>query len=307
MIEWEQNQECEVNEMELRQLEYFLMVSDLASFTRAAERLYVSQPAVTNAVRSLEEELGIQLLARSQRKVTLTAEGKIFYRHIQNIMQGISTTLNEINDLKSHNRGHLTIGVTPLAGITSTSRLLAEFRAAYPNISISIAEHNVGQLLELLHSDKLDFAFVFDLTDQERTRLNILPLACEELMVCCARRHALSRMNSVTLAELTEEPFILMETSCLFRQMLVKHFEEADSMPPVSMETMQVQLLKSLVAENAGISILPESLIGHDGNLSAVPLTPSIYLPTSVVYKADKLLSHAAQAFEEMARKGAQS
>ena len=102
MIEWEQNQECEVNEMELRQLEYFLMVSDLASFTRAAERLYVSQPAVTNAVRSLEEELEIQLLDRSQRKVTLTAEGKIFYRHIQNIMQGISTTLNEINDLKSH-------------------------------------------------------------------------------------------------------------------------------------------------------------------------------------------------------------
>ena len=293
--------------MELRQLEYFLMVSDLASFTRAAERLYVSQPAVTNAVRSLEEELGIQLLDRSQRKVTLTAEGKIFYRHIQNIMQGISTTLNEINDLKSHNRGHLTIGVTPLAGITSTSRLLAEFRAAYPNISISIAEHNVGQLLELLHSDKLDFAFVFDLTEQERTRLNILPLACEELMVCCARRHALSRMNSVTLAELTEEPFILMETSCLFRQMLVKHFEEADSMPPVSMETMQVQLLKSLVAENAGISILPESLIEHDGNLSAVPLTPSIYLHPSVVYKTDKLLSHAAQAFEEMARKGAQS
>ena len=293
--------------MELRQLEYFLMVSDLASFTRAAERLYVSQPAVTNAVRSLEEELGIQLLDRSQRKVTLTAEGKIFYRHIQNIMQGISTTLNEINDLKSHNRGHLTIGVTPLAGITSTSRLLAEFRAAYPNISISVAEHNVGQLLELLHADKLDFAFVFDLTEQERTRLNILPLACEELMVCCARRHALSRMNSVTLAELTEEPFILMETSCLFRQMLVKHFEEADSMPPVSMETMQVQLLKSLVAENAGISILPESLIEHDENLSAVPLTPSIYLHPSVVYKADKLLSHAAQAFEETARKGAQS
>jgi len=65
--------------MELRQLEYFLMVSDLASFTRAAERLYVSQPAVTNAVRSLEEELGIQLLDRSQRKVTLTAEGKIFH------------------------------------------------------------------------------------------------------------------------------------------------------------------------------------------------------------------------------------
>ena len=150
--------------MELRQLEYFLMVSDLTSFTRAAERLYVSQPAVTNAVRTLEEELGIQLFDRSQRKVALTTEGKIFYRHIQNIMQGISTTLNEINDLKSHNRGHLAIGVTPLAGITSTSRILAEFRCAYPNINISLIEKNVKGLVELLHDDKLDFIFVFDLS-----------------------------------------------------------------------------------------------------------------------------------------------
>lgn len=291
--------------MELRQLEYFLMVSDLTSFTRAAERLYVSQPAVTNAVRSLEEELGIQLFDRSQRKVALTTEGKIFYRHIQHIMHGISTTLNEIHDLKSRNRGHITIGVTPLAGIPSTSRLLAEFRAAYPNISISIAENNVGTLLELLHEDKLDFAFVFDLSEQEQARLHCLPLPQEELMVCCSRRHRLCRMNSVTLTALTEEAFILMDTSCHFRQLVVKHFEEADSMPPVSIECPQVQLLKSLVASEVGLSILPACIIDRDTELSAVPLAPPIYLHPVLVYKADKLLSHAAQAFEGMARKGA--
>ena len=292
-------------DMELRQLEYFLMVSDLTSFTRAAERLYVSQPAVTNAVRSLEEELGIQLFDRSQRKVSLTTEGKIFYRHIQNIMQGISTTLSEINDLKSHNRGHLTIGVTPLAGIPSTSRLLAEFRTAYPNISISLVEDNVRTLLELLHTNKLDFAFVFDLPEQEQARLHCLPLPQEELMVCCSRYHRLCRMNSVTLAALTEESFLLMETHCHFRRLLVKHFEEADSMPPVSMECSQVQLLKSLVAAEAGLSILPACIIDRDTELSAAPLAPPIYLHPALVYKADRLLSHAAQAFEGVARKGA--
>ncbi|WP_338624291.1 LysR family transcriptional regulator [Selenomonas sp. TAMA-11512] len=290
--------------MELRQLEYFLMVSDLTSFTRAAERLYVSQPAVTNAVRSLEEELGIQLFDRSQRKVALTTEGKIFYRHIQNIMQGISTTLNEINDLKSHNRGHIVIGVTPLAGIASTSSLMAEFRAAYPNINISLVENNVKELLELLHADKLDFAFVFDLPEQEQARLSCLLLPQEELMVCCSRRHRLCRMNSVTLTSLTEEAFILMETNCLFRQILVKHFEDADSMPPVSMEVSQVQLLRALVAADAGLSILPECLITSDTELSAVPLAPPVYLHPVLAYKAEKLLSHAAQAFEETARKG---
>nr|WP_325191579.1 LysR family transcriptional regulator [uncultured Selenomonas sp.] len=290
--------------MELRQLEYFLMVSDLTSFTRAAERLYVSQPAVTNAVRTLEEELGIQLFDRSQRKVALTTEGKIFYRHIQNIMQGISTTLNEINDLKSHNRGHLAIGVTPLAGITSTSRILAEFRCAYPNINISLIEKNVKGLVELLHDDKLDFIFVFDLSEQEQSRLCCLPLSQEELMMCCSRKHRLCRMNSVTLASLTEESFILMETHCLFRQLLIKHFEEADSMPPVTMEVSQAKLLMSLVAADVGISILPESLIESDNNLIAIPLMPPIYLHPTLAHKADKLLSHAAQAFEDTALKG---
>ena len=86
--------------MEIRQLEYFLMVSKVNSFTRAAELLYVSQPAVTNAVRTLEDELGIRLLDRSLKQATLTTEGKIFYAHVEKLMQGISNTLNEINALK---------------------------------------------------------------------------------------------------------------------------------------------------------------------------------------------------------------
>lgn len=290
--------------MELRQLEYFLMVSDLASFTRAAERLYVSQPAVTNAVRSLEEELGIQLLDRSQRKVTLTTEGQIFYRHIRNIMQGISTTLDEINDLKSHNSGHLAIGITPLAGIEATSRLLTKFHVAYPNIHCRFVEHDVRQLLELLHADKLDFALVFDLTAQDRPHIHEIPLPREELMVCCARQHPFSRKNSITLAELTGIPLILMEAHAFFRQTLCQYFDEADSILSVSMEVAQVQLLKMLVTENAGISILPESILAHDENLRAIPLSPPRYLQPSVVYKAHKLLSHAAQAFVEILRKG---
>ena len=91
--------------MEIRQLEYFLMVSRVNSFTRAAERLYVSQPAVTNAVRSLEEELGIQLFDRSQKQALLTTEGKIFFAHVEQIMNGISNTLEEINSLKNLSDG----------------------------------------------------------------------------------------------------------------------------------------------------------------------------------------------------------
>lgn len=120
--------------MEIRQLEYFLMVSRVNSFTRAAERLYVSQPAVTNAVRSLEDELGIQLFDRNQKQALLTTEGKIFYAHVEQLMNGISNTLEEINALKNLSTGTLSLGLTPLRGIPPCLLLLKEFMESYPNI-----------------------------------------------------------------------------------------------------------------------------------------------------------------------------
>lgn len=291
--------------MELRQLEYFLMVSELGSFTRAAERLYVSQPAVTNAVRSLEEELDIQLLDRSQRKAALTTEGKIFYRHIKNVMDGISTTLDEINDLKSYHSGHLTIGITPLSALTPCVELLAEFRRMYPKISLGFHEGNVGQINELLLSEKLDFAFSFCPSGQRQSLLDYVEFPPQELMVCCSRQHVLHRANSVALSSLTEEDFILMDTDCFFRQFLVKCFEEADIMPPVTLEVAQVQLLKSLVAKGTGISILPECLLEHDDSLVAVPLSPPLYLQPVLLHPKSRILSHAAQALQNIAVKGA--
>ena len=289
--------------MELRQLEYFLTVSDLASFTRAAERLYVSQPAVTNAVRSLEDELGVQLLDRSQRTITLTEEGKIFYQHIQNVMHGISTTLNEINDLKTHNRGHLLIGITPLGGISSTARVLAQFRTTYPNINLTFIENNVNELENLVREDKLDFAFAYSTPGHDLPGLHCIPLEQEELMVCCSHRHRLARMNSVALDALSEESLILMEENCLFRRILITYFEEVDNMPPIAMELPQISLLTSLIAVGTSISILPECLIEHNRELSAIPLSPPLFLHPAVLYRADKLLSHAAQAFVEPVQK----
>lgn len=110
--------------MEIRQLEYFLTVTQAGSFTRAAERLFVSQPAITNAVRSLEEELGIQLFDRSQKQALLTAEGRIFASHVEQLMHGISNTLEEIRAIKDLASGVLRIGLTGLGGAAANSAAL---------------------------------------------------------------------------------------------------------------------------------------------------------------------------------------
>ncbi|MBQ3441980.1 MAG: LysR family transcriptional regulator [Selenomonadaceae bacterium] len=280
--------------MEIRQLEYFLMVSRVNSFTRAAERLYVSQPAVTNAVRSLEDELGIQLFDRSQKQALLTTEGKIFFAHVEQIMNGISNTLEEINSLKNLGTGIVNIGLTALGGIPSCVFLLKEFVEGYPNIKISVREDETEKLQKLLVEDKLDFAFVF--SGKEKSTLAYLELPPQELALCCNRRHRFRRQNVLPLEELGNESLILPKTARDF-------FVDSNILRNVVAEISHVQTIKSLVSAGLGVSILPEEIFEQDDNLIAVALEPPIYLQPVIAYKKNRKQSHAAEAFLDSVRK----
>ena len=280
--------------MEIRQLEYFLMVGKVNSFTRAAERLYVSQPAVTNAVRSLEDELGIQLFDRGQKQALLTTEGKIFFAHVEQIMNGISNTLEEINSLKNLSDGVVSLGLTALGGIPSCVFLLKEFVEGYPNIKISVREDEAERLQKLLVEDKLDFAFVF--SGKEKSALSYIELPAQELSVCCNRRHRFRRQNVLPLEELRNESLILTKGAKEF-------FGGAKIFQNVVAEISHVQTIKSLVSAGIGVSILPEEIFEQDDNLIAVALEPPIYLQPSLAYKRNRKQSHAAEAFLDSVRK----
>jgi len=177
--------------MEIRQLEYFLMVSQAGSFTRAAERLFVSQPAVTNAVRSLEEELGIQLFDRGQKAVALTPEGKIFHAHIQQVMHGIASTIEEINAIKDLQDGRLNFGLTALGGLKSFVALLRDYHEQYPNIRMVMREGTETELLDELMDEHIDMVLLTRAPKNNAIASYKLPR--EEILVCCGRRHPLHK------------------------------------------------------------------------------------------------------------------
>lgn len=287
--------------MEIRQLEYFLTVSKVNSFTRAAERLYVSQPAITNSIKSLEDELGIQLFDRTQKQITLTTEGQIFYRHVASVMQGINNTLSEIDALKNLNSGSLTIGITPLAGIHSIIHLLHNFHQQYPSIQIKFKETHSEELEQLVLNDSLDLVFI--VTNASNSSLTYLSLPQEELFVCCHNHHALHRMNTVTLEQLTDESLILLASDCYFRQQLIKQFETINTMPKISFESNHIATIKHLVSANMGITILPESLCNTDTTITIIPLDPPLYIEPTVAFKTNRYPSRAAEAFIDYAKK----
>lgn len=291
--------------MEIRQLEYFLMVTRVNSFTRAAERLFVSQPAVTNAVRGLETELGIQLFDRNQKQALLTEEGEIFYRHVTQLMDGLSNALIEINALKDLNKGALRIGLTPLGGMQPVTQLLSGFKESYPNIQLLLTESNAQALIQSLVAEELDMAFILEDIGKLPGMIGTIPLQKQELFVCCSRRHRLRRHNAVTLQEIADERFILFEDTHQYRRILDRAFAAENIQPCITMESNHVQTIKSLIAADSGISILPESLLDYNDNLVNIALTGTPSVTPLLAYKVNRQMSHAAEAFlEQVERNG---
>ena len=288
--------------MEIRQLEYFLAVSDTGSFTRAAERLYVSQPAVTNAIRSLEEELGIQLFDRNQKLASLTAEGQIFDTHVEQVMHGISKTIEEIDAMKNFAGGVLRLGLTALGGIKDIAEIIKIFNEQYSAIKINVTEASSDVLVRKLIDDQIDIAILSEIG--ESSTLTYLDLPEQELFLLCGRQHRFRRLNSVKIADLANEPLILPVTKCQYRQKLMAAFKAAEIMPQIAIEVDHVQTLKSLLASINGVTILPESLSEDDDRLVSMAISPALYMQPVVAYKTNRHLSHAAEAFLACVKKG---
>lgn len=280
--------------MEIRQLEYFLAVSNTGSFTRAAERLYVSQPAVTNAIRSLEDELGILLFDRNQKLAALTAEGRIFAAHVEQVMHGISQTIEEIDAIKSLAGGTLKLGISPLCALPALMQEIGKFHEQYPSINLKFFEYEDDTLIGYLIDDKIDMAVLS--ARSEGSSLEYLPLAAEEMVLCFNRRHPFHRKNTVTLTEIKQENVIMPSARCGFHRCIM---DMLGNMCQWQMEVSQIQNIKGLVAAGMGVSLLPEAICEGDDELRTAAIEPPIYLEPLLAYKKNRHLSHAAEAFRQ--------
>lgn len=284
-----------MNELEIRQLEYFLAVNATGSFTRAAERLYVSQPAVTNAIRALEDELGILLFDRKQKSASLTAEGKIFAAHVEQVMQGISQTLEEIDAMKNLASGVLNIGLNPFYALPDFCHVIKNFNNRYPAIKLKLIEVDDENLTKLLVDDKLDFAILC--AQNENTAFNMQPLPAQEIVVCSSHKHRLQRKNSITLTDIVSEPLLLPETNNSYTKELLRRLKLAEQELQPIITVSQVHTLKALITANLGITLLPKALCDGNNNITATALKPTVFLEPVLAWKCNRHLSHAAEAF----------
>lgn len=290
--------------MDFDQLETFLEVARLSSFSRAAEKRFRTQPAISSQIRALEEEVGAKLLDRSGGKVSLTAAGKIFLKYAEETLESRKAVLTAIAEAERVPRGEIVVGANEGTCLHILPEVFAEFKEQYPTVAVNIKRADYARILESVIDNSVDFGVVsLPVTD---SRLTVVLIHRDELVIITPPQHPLARMKSASVADAAKFPLLIPKAGHT-RDALEELFYERKLKPQYSMELDSSELLKRFVAAEVGVGFIARSHVLEDlraGALSVIPISDAqIRRDLALVFRKDKALSRAALAFIEIAVK----
>lgn len=240
----------------LRQLQFFVAAAEAGSVSGAARELSISQSSVTEAIRALEDDLGVTLFDRQARGLLITHKGSAFLRHARQILADVATARTAFRDEAETATGRLSLGVTSLVAGYVLSDILSRFRRAYPQVELNVIEDNGEYLQHLLIGGELDVAVLLTSSVKDRMALHVETLLVSPYRLWLPLGHALAQQEAIALEELAGKPLI---------QLMVDEIEESTRRltaalpvkPEVAFRTRSVEAVRSLVATGAGLAILP--------------------------------------------------
>lgn len=283
--------------MDLQQLRSFAAVARHRHFTRAAAELHIGQPAVSQHVRRLEDELGVRLLSRTTRAVELTEAGRLLLARTERSLAELDAGLAELDELKGLLRGRLTIGAMQWLDPYDLAGALATFHARHPAIDIRVVEQVASSMLGAVQADELDVAFVPIETGLPEG-LSWELLFEDELVLVVAPDHPLAKRAQVRLAALRDEPFVFLREGTGLRRAVEDAAAAAGFEPNARFETNELSRVLALVARGLGVSAVSRAVAEAAGNqLVAVRLRPALRRRVGLVWRAGRRPTPAANAF----------
>ena len=286
--------------MELRQLEYFQMASRLRNITRAAERLRVSQPNITVAIKKLEAELGIQLFDRSQKQLALTPEGAVFLNRIELALRNIQDAVLEVNDYKQLQKGTIKIGIPPMMGAYLFPKIFSSFQKKYSHLDIYLHEEGSMSIREQLERDELDFGII--IISGASHNLQLLPMTTSQIVACVPENSSLAAKDRLTKEDIAAANVIMLKEGSFLRQTILGKLKEQSITPNIVLESNQVVTIKGLVASGVGISFLLDMVLEDAPGVKAIPLEVPLFVDVGLAWKKGRYISKAAQSFIDFCR-----
>jgi LysR family transcriptional regulator, transcription activator of glutamate synthase operon len=290
--------------MDLRQLRYLVALAEERHFTRAAEREHIAQPALSQQIRKLEEEVGVALVERTTRKVSITEAGELLVARARRILSECEAAHAELEALRGILTGHVSVGAMHTMGPVDVSLALAIFHQRHPGVELTVLEQSSEELAEMLRDDVLDLAYLSVTERIESHGLGLHQLVSEELVVILPRSHPLAERSGVRMRELAGEQFISYREGSRLRELLNRAAREAEFDPQVMLESNESRRIRRLVARGMGVAILPRSdTEGSRADITVVNLEqPALTRDITLAWRQGRRHPPAVAEFIELSR-----
>jgi DNA-binding transcriptional LysR family regulator len=289
--------------MELRQLEYFVAVAEEANFTRAAERVHISQSGISAQIRQLEHDLGATLIDRSGRAASLTAAGAAALGHARAALASADAVRQAVDEMNGLLRGRLVVGMVTACTVTALFDALAAFHLAHPGVKITLIEDTSDRLIQRVRAGAADLALI-GAPGAVPQGLDTLPILSERLVAAVPPGHPLAQRPRATLTDVSMYPVVCMPEGTGIRAVLDRACAAQGVQPEITLQASAPGAVADLAIRGLGVAVLSESMAAtHVGRLKALPIddieTPAVLALVWTTTKSPalrELLLHSRRA-----------
>jgi DNA-binding transcriptional LysR family regulator len=285
--------------MNFYQLTYFKKVSETHSISRAAEKLLITQPAVSKQIKALEDELGERLFDRIGKKVYLTRTGEVLYSHVDRILRSVEEAKIAVKDMSADCSGELIIGTSDHISIHRLPDVLKSYINAFPKVDLKLRCHRSETILDMVNRNLVDLGVIT--LPHVSAHLVSKTIWNDPMSLVFLKSHPLASLRVIRLKDIVRYGMILPEPGTATRKMIDLAFSKKGLTPNVTMEVAYLETIKSLVRAGLGISVLPDKAV--EAEVKSGALIKSGIANTSfsrdlgVVYLKDKFLSRPVQEY----------
>jgi len=282
----------------LNSLLVFHEVAKHKSFSKAAEGLFISQPAVTKHIRSLESKVRIGLIQRGRGGFSLTEAGKVLFKHTQKISSHLMEIENALGNFQKDHYGLLKIGTTESYSKCLMPRLLSGFQTSFPFIKIALDVGNSEEIEKNLITYRNDLALIG--ITKVSSKFESIPFLKEELVLIVSPTHSLAKRQAVSLGEIERYPLIISAKGSTTRKILLQAFKELNIYPSLLIEAGSSEFIKQWVSEGKGVSVIVKRIVEEEEKrevIKTVPLMEKIVLEVAFLYLKEERSNPAIKTF----------
>jgi len=288
--------------IDLRQLNTFLTVADTGSFSRASEKLFVAQPALSRQIRMLEEALNVEVFVRHGRGVVLTAAGELLYERARILLQSLERTQADVTAVAGEVTGQVILGLLPTVTHGFSGTIIEQYRKRFPQVHLSVKSAMSGTLQQMVMQHRLNLAISYNHSNHKNLRYR--PLIEEQLYLISPPNTKVSKRSEITLDEVVELPLIMPEEKHGLRVSMEKEAAERNKSLNLAMEVSAWPMLTDMVRRGLGYTILSSAAV-HEmvqrNEVVAIPITsPEIKRTLSIVTPTDLPSSVATMKLAEI-------